>query len=44
MKGACRCKRSFFGLVGGGDACQVLVVNEIWGMVCVCWGEDEWAM
>ena len=33
-----------FCLVVGGGACQVLVINEIGGLVYVCWGEDERAM
>ena len=35
---------AFLYLVGGGDACQVLIVYEISRLVCVCKGKDEWGL
>ena len=35
-------KRAIFCMVVGGGACQVLVINEIGGLVCVCWEKTRW--
>ena len=35
---------AFLCLVGGEDVRQVLIVDEIWRLVCVCGGKDEWAL